>query len=105
MTTNTDTANIPMFTRGDRMAKALEHSRVTVSEMADYLGVSRQTIGNWMHGRTQPSKGDLRLWAMRTGVPLEWIETGRTGSGAPRGGGQLPHLDSNEEPCDYLLSA
>jgi len=44
--------------------------------MADYLGVSRQSVGNWMNGRIEPSQQTLRLWAMRTGVSFEWLAGG-----------------------------
>lgn len=64
------------FGLGDRLAKALSVASVTSIEMADYLGVSSNTIGNYTSGRTVPKKQTLRLWAMRTGAPLEWIETG-----------------------------
>jgi transcriptional regulator with XRE-family HTH domain len=41
--------------------------------MADYLGVSRQSVGNWMTGRIEPSLQTLRLWALRCGVSYEWL--------------------------------
>jgi transcriptional regulator with XRE-family HTH domain len=41
--------------------------------MADYLGVSRQSVGNWMNGRIDPSLQTLRLWALRCGVNYEWL--------------------------------
>jgi len=55
------------------MTKALKVSRVGVSEMADYLGVSRTSVSNWINGRVTPSVQTLRLWAMRTGVQFEWL--------------------------------
>ena len=44
--------------------------------MAEYLGVSRSTISNWINGRVVPSRQSLRLWALRTGAPFMWLETG-----------------------------
>jgi len=55
------------------MTKALKVSRVGVSEMAAYLGVSRTSVSNWINGRVTPSVQTLRLWAMRTGVQFEWL--------------------------------
>jgi len=69
-------ATVPSIEMYDRMRIALRHANVGVSEMADYLGVTRQTVGNWINGHVKPSRQSLLLWALRTGVPLEWIETG-----------------------------
>jgi transcriptional regulator with XRE-family HTH domain len=90
----------------DRMRKALRTGGVKVNVMADYLGVSRNTVGNYINGHTPPDRRTLRLWAMRCGVPFEWLETGTT-SEAPHpdgdGGPVLPRLDSNQEPSGYLF--
>lgn len=72
------TTTIPTWTLGDRLAKALDISNVTVQEMADELGVSRTTVSNYMHGRTHPSRSVGRIWALRTGVPFAWLITGNT---------------------------
>ena len=68
---------IPTFTIGDRMQKALDASETTVAGMAIRLGVSRQTVGNYLAGRTKPKLATLRVWADVTGVPVEWLTTGR----------------------------
>lgn len=59
-----------------RLALALEISGTSVQEMAVELGVSANTVGNYTSGRTTPKHATLRIWAMRTGAPLEWILTG-----------------------------
>jgi transcriptional regulator with XRE-family HTH domain len=64
------------FGTPDRLNKALTVADVSSQEMADYLGVSRNTISNYINGRTIAKKQTLRLWAMRTGVPLVWLEQG-----------------------------
>lgn len=69
------------FTQGDRMAKAMRAADVTRTDMAEYLGVSPTTIGNYTADRTPVKKQTMRLWAMRTGVPLEWLEHGTVGLG------------------------
>jgi transcriptional regulator with XRE-family HTH domain len=85
---------------------------VPVQEIADYLGVSRNTVGAWINGRVVPGKAFIRLWALRTGVPFEWLETGKSpGQDGPGPGAQLPRdrksrsklprLDSNQEPAGY----
>lgn len=75
---------------GDRLAKALKWADVSVQDMADYLGVTRQTVGNYLSGRTEMTRGSRRLWALRCGLPLEWIETGQvTENGGGNGGESL----------------
>lgn len=94
---------VPEFDLADRMRKALRTSGVGVQDMADYLGVARNTVSTWINGRIEPSKQSVRLWAMRTGVPYEWLQTGeRPQPENPDGGGQeLLRLDSNQKPAGY----
>ena len=79
MSTQTTRARgkVPEWTLGDRMGKALDHAGIGMQEMADYLGVSRTSVSNWIHGRIPPNQRTLLLWSMRTGVDLDWI-TGST---------------------------
>lgn len=79
----------PQFQQHHRMTLALEVAHVGVQEIADYLDVSRESVSRWINGRGVPSKQTLRLWALRTGVDLEWLETGK-----------LPRVDSNHQPAD-----
>ena len=81
------------------MRKALEYAGVSTQEMADYLEVTRQSIGNWVGDRRVPSKATVRLWALRCGVPLEWLETGKAPT-LPSGPGPYTTRDSNPEPAD-----
>ena len=80
---------IPTFHRGDRLAKALDYAGMTNVEMAEYLGVGTATISRWVHDRSPVRRGTLLLWAMRTGVDLEWLETGMAPQREP--GGQVRH--------------
>lgn len=72
-TTSTD-ITVPEFHMGDRLAKALDVSGISVAAMAVKLGVSRQTIGNYLAGRTTPKLAILRVWSEETGVALEWLQ-------------------------------
>ena len=78
MSTSAEHPEIPQFDLADRMRKALRTSGLNQEEMAGYLGVSRNTVSNWVNGHwaTPPKRAYLRLWALRTGVPLEWLENG-----------------------------
>jgi transcriptional regulator with XRE-family HTH domain len=112
MTNSPAEGNIPQFDMADRLRKALRVADLSVQDIADYLGVSRNTVSAWINGRTVPNKASLMLWAMRTGVPLEWLQTGESpGQGGPGPGARaasvkrsrsvLPRLDSNQKPAGY----
>ena len=72
------TGVIPEFVLCDRVRKSLTHADIGVAEMAEYFGVSRNTVSAWINGRVTPSVQTLRLWAHRTGVDYEWLSTGKT---------------------------
>jgi transcriptional regulator with XRE-family HTH domain len=70
------TERIPSWTLGDRLDKALHDAGMGKQEMADFLEVSRNTVGAYCADRQRPSGAVLRAWALRTGVPLEWLKRG-----------------------------
>lgn len=78
-----DLAERLAFGLPDRLSKALEVGGVSGGDMAEYLGVSPRTIGNYTSGKTVPALGLRRLWATRTGVPLKWIEDGTLDEAPP----------------------
>lgn len=103
MQTTTVTKDLS-FDFADRLVKSLRVSRTGVSEMAEFLGVSRATVANWTSGRTKPTKGLQRAWAMRAGVPYEWLATGVLPSydEDDGGGGNQSFLPgSNRRPSHY----
>ena len=83
MTAQSEMWDLLTFDKADRMRRALRVSDVGVQEMADYLGVARNTVSTWINGRIVPNRQTMRLWALRTGVPLEWLETGDLPGGGP----------------------
>ncbi|NQX26846.1 helix-turn-helix transcriptional regulator [Microbacteriaceae bacterium VKM Ac-2854] len=80
------------FTLGDRLRKALQVADVSTKEMAEYLGMSESSLSHWMSGRTTPKKMAVRMWALRTGAPIQWLETGNAPQpdNGPEGGGVHP---------------
>ena len=73
---------IPVFTRGDRLAKAREVAGFTQQAMADRLDVKRTTLAAGENDASQPRDVD---WVMtryheETGVELAWLYGFRTGS-------------------------
>lgn len=73
MTEQQDAPAVPSWDLADRMRKSLRHADVGVQDMADYLGVARNTVSTWINGRIEPSLQTLRLWALRCGVNYEWL--------------------------------
>ncbi|MDF2826882.1 MAG: hypothetical protein K0R01_165 [Mycobacterium sp.] len=95
------TATDPRFLLdfSDRLALAQRRSGLSVSELAERIEVHRNTVGAWINGRQRPRSRDLKAYALATGYPVRWLETGEAphDGGAPDGG-SLPGLDSNQEP-------
>ena len=84
----------------ERMWLALHRSDIPVQELADRLEVSRNSVSSWINGRTRPRRRDLRAFALATGYPITWLETGM--APVPEDEGQLSHLsESNRRPIHY----
>lgn len=64
------------FDLADRLRKSLRVSGWSVQAIADQLGVSRNTVSNWINGRVTPTREQLTVWAAYTGAPLQWLERG-----------------------------
>ena len=67
---------IPEWDLADRLRKAARHAGLKPGDMGTYLGVGSQTVSRWLGGQMRPSRPVLLAWAMRTGVPMEWLLTG-----------------------------
>lgn len=93
---------IPDLTLGWRLQIAL--GDMGVQEMADQLGVSRATVGRWMHDKGAPPKRAYIIqWALATGVDAQWLETGKAPVTPERDGGLRvgrARQDSNLQPSD-----
>ncbi len=97
MTTAYEPGTVPEFDKADRLKKAVSVSGVAVSEMAEYLGVRQETLSRYLNGKTETPLAIVRLIAMRTGVPVDWIMTGNVP------GGPGPELPGGIEPPTYSL--
>ena len=73
----------------DRLAKSLQVSGISVAEMAAYMEVHRNSVGAWLNRRSQPRPANVRLWAMRTGVPYQWLRDGVWPEDQPEESGQV----------------
>jgi transcriptional regulator with XRE-family HTH domain len=63
-------------TIADRLNKSLKYAGMSHNEMAEYLEIHRNTLGGYCTGKTQIRSVTLRVWAMRVGLPIEWLQHG-----------------------------
>lgn len=73
---STNTVTAPKFELTHRLARSLEWSGVSKPAMAEHLGVSRQTIDNYIKGRTVIPRGYLFAWADKCRIPFDWLAFG-----------------------------
>lgn len=66
---------IPEFHVGDRLSKAREAAGLTQTELATEFGSTRSTVSRWETGKGV-KRSVLLAYSMRTGVPVEWLESG-----------------------------
>jgi transcriptional regulator with XRE-family HTH domain len=86
MTTQT-VGVVPEFRLCDRLRRAREITGLDQAAFAAELGISRTSVSNAETGTRKPIRVTLRAWALRTGVPLVWLETGEVPApSGPQGG-------------------
>lgn len=83
---------------------------MTTREFADHIGVSQKTVSDAENDKRQMRKIMLNAWALGTGVPAEWLETGTTHpvDGGPGDGGQAVPSGVNKrypQPSRLLAAA
>ncbi len=61
------------WTLGDRLHKSRKVAGISVEQMAQHLGVSRNTITNWEKDEPRPKRHVVLAWADVTGAPIEWL--------------------------------
>jgi len=64
------------WTLTDRLRKSRLLAGLEQAEIAAALGVARNTVSNWEHGRSEPPASAFVRWSRATGVPLEWLAEG-----------------------------
>lgn len=105
MSTQTIAPRIPKFDLNDRLRKARETADLDQAQLAELIGVSRNSVSAAERGASKPRKPVLIAWAFATRVPFEWLTTGQINENPdPDGpGGELLRLDSNQQPSGYRL--
>jgi transcriptional regulator with XRE-family HTH domain len=73
------------FDLHDRLHKSMRISGHTARTLGQALDVHRNTVSNYLTGRTQVDRRTLIAWAFATGVPVEWLENGALPDQGPDG--------------------
>jgi excisionase family DNA binding protein len=63
------------------MIKRLQESKMedrwlSVEEIAQYIGVSRDTVYNWINGKSMPAHKIGRLWKFKREEVDVWVKSG-----------------------------
>lgn len=72
------TGQVPQWTLTDRLRKSREYAHLSQQQLADAIGISRNSVSNYESGTTSPRQIVLNAWAMATGSSLVWLQTGET---------------------------
>lgn len=67
---------VPEWTKADRLRKSREAAGMERPYLAQLTGLSLTTISNYENGHGNPRASNMRMWAVATGVPFEWLDTG-----------------------------
>lgn len=97
----------PQWTLGDRLRKAREIAGLSQGEMAEAIGIARNSVGRYESGSFDPSRPVLIAWAFRTGVALDWIMAGVTGATAHSSSSHRPTIicDQDSPPSTKEVAA
>ncbi|MGQ4531989.1 helix-turn-helix transcriptional regulator [Dermabacteraceae bacterium P13138] len=80
---------------------AREHAQLDQGELADLMGVSRQSINSAEAGRSEPRRSTVILWAMATGVDFDWLMSGHEKTPGPDGPGESVARPEGFEPPTF----
>ena len=102
MTTQTH-ENIPQWTLGDRLRKARTTTGLNTRDFAERIGVSQPTVTSAENDKSKVRRITINAWSLATGVPVEWLETGKAPVQPEPDGGldaERARRDSNPKPSD-----
>ena len=60
---------------------------LSVSEIAEYLGVSRDTVYSWLGQKAIPAHKLGRLWKFKASEVDDWVRAGKAAQGFSDGSG------------------
>ena len=83
-----EVGEVPQWSVGDRMRKARVGAGLKQPEMATEIGIGHRSVINYEADLRTPPRPVLVSWALRTGVPLWWLQGHACACGEP-----LTHSD------------
>lgn len=105
MSTQPVTSRDLSWTLGDRIRKAVSVTGIPANKLAEALGVTRVTLSRWMNDATAPSVKNLHHMALVTGVPVEWLISGKLNETPPPSDGEGESVEppTGFEPVTFSL--
>lgn len=76
MTSAYEFGHVPEIRVHHRLRIAREAAKLEQQELAERMGISRQSVSKLESGKASPRKITLNAWALATGVPASWLRTG-----------------------------
>jgi len=61
----------------------MEDRWFSVDEIAEHLGIKRDTVYRWVNDRQMPGHKIGRLWKFKVDEVDEWIRSGKAAQGEP----------------------
>ena len=83
MTSAYDQGSCPQIEVFHRLRIARQHAGLEQGELADRIGVSRNTVSNAENNRVATRRLLINAWALACGVPVSWILSGEPPSDHP----------------------
>lgn len=62
----------------------LENRWLSVDEIAEYLGIRRDTVYKWIDRKDMPAHKVGRLWKFKAEEIDEWVRSGRAKKSSPK---------------------
>ena len=77
---------------GERFALVMFRKGISQTKLAPRLGMTQAALSNKLHGKRPWSLSELLTMASILDMPIEEVLA------------ELPHMDSNHEPCGFWLA-
>lgn len=89
---------------GDRIAKAVKNSGLSQKDFAEKIGLTEQSIGNYIKNRRNPSTDALLKMKQMFGFSLDWLISGEnSGTNVSKEEIKLPQAAEHQETYQKAL--
>lgn len=72
------TRTVPGWRLSHRLQRAREHANLDQAQLAERIGVSRQSVSNYERGLRIPTAALIESWSEATNVDADWIREGES---------------------------